>query len=41
MRFQHEHIAKIGDGREIADDTGKADLLSRLMINPEAQGMLD
>src|SRR5215469_290723 len=41
VRFEHKHIAKIGDGREIADDTGKADLPFRSMINPEAQGVLD
>jgi hypothetical protein len=41
VRLEHEHIAKISNRREIADNTSKADLLSRFMINPEAQRMLD
>lgn len=36
MRFEDKDIAEVRNGREIADDAGKAYLLSRFMINPEA-----
>jgi len=41
MRFEHEYIAEISDGCEIADDASKADLPCSSMINAEAQRMLD
>ncbi len=41
MRFEDEDIPKVRNGREIGDDAGKSYLLSRFMINPEAQGVLD
>jgi len=41
MRFEHEHVAKVRDRREIADDASKADLPCSSMINAEAQRVLD
>ena len=41
MRFEHKHIANIGDRGEIADHPGKAHLCAVTIINAKAQRMLD
>src|SRR5580700_4059899 len=41
MGVQHENVAEVRDGGEIADHPGKPNLAARTIINPKAQGMLD
>ena len=41
MRFQNKNIAQVGYSGEVADYAGKANLGTLVIINPEAQRMLD
>ncbi len=41
VRFQHEHIADIRDGSEVADHAGETDLRALPIINAETKRVLD
>src|ERR1700733_1390358 len=41
VRFQHEHIAQISDGSEIADHAGKSNLRAVSIINSKTERVLN
>src|SRR5271156_3826314 len=41
VRLQHEYVADVCDGREIADHAGEADLRTLPIINAETERVLD